>query len=81
MRAPPNMGRDYASAFDAVFPELARAHDVVFYPFFLDGVVAERGLNQADGLHPTAAGVDRIVVRILPKVEELIARVKQRNAR
>ena len=78
MRAPPNMGRDYASAFDALFADLAKAYDVVFYPFFLDGVAAERGLNQADGLHPTAAGVDRIVARILPRVEELIARVKRR---
>lgn len=78
MLAPPNMGRDYAAAFDAVFPDLAKTYDPVFYPFFLDGVAAERGLNQADGLHPTPAGVDRIVARILPKVEELITRVKQR---
>jgi len=80
MLAPPNMGRDYAAAFDAVFADLAKAYDPVFYPFFLDGVVAERGLNQADGLHPTAAGVDRIVTRILPKVEELIARIRQRQS-
>ena len=49
---------------------------VVFYPFFLDGVAADNALNQRDGLHPTAAGVDVIVARILPKVEELIARVQ-----
>jgi acyl-CoA thioesterase-1 len=76
MRAPPNMGAAYAAAFDAVFPKLAAAHDVLFYPFFLDGVAAERNLNQGDGIHPTAAGVDTIVQRILPKVEELIARAK-----
>ena len=74
MRAPPNLGGDYTKAFDAIYPDLAAAHGVIFYPFFLDGVAAERGLNQGDGLHPTAAGVDVIVAKILPQVEELIAR-------
>jgi acyl-CoA thioesterase-1 len=76
MRAPPNMGADYTQAFDAIYPDLAAAYGVVFYPFFLDGVAAERGLNQGDGLHPTAAGVDVIVERLLPQAEELIARVR-----
>jgi acyl-CoA thioesterase I len=76
MRAPPNMGADYVKAFDAVYPALAAAHGFIFYPFFLDGVAAERGLNQGDGIHPTAAGVDVIVGKILPQVEELIARVR-----
>ncbi len=74
MRAPPNMGADYVKAFDAIYPDLAAAYGAVLYPFFLDGVAAEPGLNQGDGLHPTAAGVDVIVARILPKIEELIAR-------
>jgi len=77
MRAAPNMGPDYARAFDAIYPALASTHGVVFYPFFLEGVAADRSLNQPDGLHPTAAGVDAIVERILPKVEELIGRVKK----
>ena len=81
MLAPPNMGRDYDNAFDALFPAVAKSYDVVFYPFFLDGVAAERALTQSDGLHPTAGGVDRIVTRILPKVEELIARVRGRGNR
>ena len=80
MRAPPNMGADYAKDFDAIYPELAAAHAVIFYPFFLDGVAAERGLNQGDGLHPTAAGVDVIVARLLPKAEELIARARTARA-
>jgi acyl-CoA thioesterase I len=80
MRAPPNMGADYVRAFDAVFPALAAAHDVVFDPFFLDGVAADRALNQPDGLHPTAGGVEAIVRRILPKAEELVARVKAKRA-
>ena len=75
MVSPPNMGPDYARAFDSMFPELARSNDAVFYPFFLDGVAAETRLNQRDGLHPTAAGIDVIVTRILPKVELLIDRV------
>jgi acyl-CoA thioesterase-1 len=76
MRAPPNMGADYTRAFDAIYPDLAAAYDVVFYPFFLDGVAAERALNQGDGIHPTAAGVDVIVGRLLPKAEELVARAR-----
>jgi acyl-CoA thioesterase-1 len=80
MRAPPNMGADYARAFDAIYPDLAATYDVVFYPFFLDGVAAERGLNQGDGIHPTAAGVDVIVARLLPKAEELVARARTARA-
>jgi len=76
MLSPRNLGADYARSFDAIFPELAKAHDAVFYPFFLDGVAGNAKLNQHDGVHPTAAGVDVIVARILPKVEELIARVR-----
>jgi len=79
MRAPPNMGPDYVRAFDGIFPELAGRHDVVFYPFFLDGVAADRALNQPDGLHPTVQGIEAIVQRILPKAEELIARVKAKR--
>ena len=77
MLAPRNMGEDYARSFDAIFPALASTHPVVFYPFFLAGVAGDARLNQPDGLHPTAAGVDVIVARILPKVEELIARVSE----
>jgi acyl-CoA thioesterase I len=77
MLAPPNLGVDYARAFNAVFPDLADHYGVEFYPFFLDGVAAERTLNQADGLHPTAAGVGVIVERILPKVMALIERTQK----
>lgn len=76
MRAPRNMGDDYAKAFDAIYPALALTHPVVFYPFFLDGVATDATLNQADGMHPNAAGVDVIVARILPQVEALISRVR-----
>jgi acyl-CoA thioesterase-1 len=66
MRSPPNLGREYATAFDALFPRLAARHEVVFYPFFLEGVAADRSLNQSDGIHPNPAGVDRIVARLVP---------------
>lgn len=76
MQASRNMGADYAHAFDGIYPALASTHAVVFYPFFLAGVAADPALNQADGMHPNAAGVDAIVKRMLPSVEELIARAR-----
>jgi acyl-CoA thioesterase-1 len=77
MQAPRNLGADYVRTFDAIFPALASRHAVVFYPFFLDGVATDAKLNQADGMHPNAAGVDIIVARIMPKVEELIAQTRE----
>jgi acyl-CoA thioesterase-1 len=79
MVAPRNMGADFARAFDPMYPELAKTYGAVLYPFFLDGVATNAKLNQRDGLHPTAAGVDVIVAKILPKVEELIARVRAKK--
>lgn len=73
MQAPRNMGADYIAAFDRIYPELAKEHDVLFYPFFLEGVAAQSQLNQRDGIHPTAEGVAVIVRGILPYVEKLIA--------
>lgn len=72
MRAPPNLGADYQKAFDGMYPRLAAKYGVPLYPFFLEGVAAEQKLNQADGLHPNAQGVDHIVARILPHVEALL---------
>jgi acyl-CoA thioesterase-1 len=74
MYAPPNMGPDYGKAFNALYPELAQKHGVPFYPFFLEGVAAEASLNQPDGIHPNAKGVDIIVERILPHVLKLIGK-------
>lgn len=75
MLAPRNLGEAFGRGFDAIYPELAASKGVLLYPFFLDGVATEARLNQRDGLHPTSAGVDVIVARILPKVQELIAQV------
>jgi len=78
MRAAPNLGIEYANGFETLFQELAQKYDVVFYPFFLDGVAAQPKLSLRDGLHPNAAGVDVIVNGIMPKVDELIARLRAR---
>jgi acyl-CoA thioesterase I len=79
MLAPRNLGPDYAKAFDAIYPELAAQYGLILYPFILDGIAGDAALNQADGIHPTAAGVDIIVGRMLPKVEEFVARVRARG--
>jgi acyl-CoA thioesterase-1 len=76
MRAAPNLGPDYDQAFARIYPELAAKYGALLYPFFLEGVAGDLALNQPDGLHPNAAGVDAIVARILPKMEELIARIR-----
>jgi acyl-CoA thioesterase-1 len=76
MLAPRNLGEDYGRKFDAIYPDLAAKSGVLLYPFFLDGVATDGKLNQRDGIHPTAAGVDIIVARILPKVQELIQQAK-----
>jgi acyl-CoA thioesterase-1 len=74
MRAAPNLDPAYVARFDAIYPELARRHGVATYPFFLDGVVAERGMQQADGMHPTFVGVKRIVTGITPAVKQALGR-------
>jgi len=76
MVAPPNYGADYSAGFNAIYPDLAKTFQVPLYPFFLEGVASDAKLNQADGLHPTAAGVDAMVKGMLPKAEELVARVR-----
>jgi acyl-CoA thioesterase-1 len=79
MLAPPNYGHDYADRFNAIYPELAKSFDVPLYPFFLNGVAADAKLNQADGIHPTAEGVDIIVHNILPSVEALLGTIKEQH--
>ena len=72
MVAPPNYGADYSTQFNAIYPDLAKSFGVPLYPFFLEGVAADAKLNQADGMHPTAQGVDVIVKNILPAVEAFV---------
>ena len=75
MLAPPNYGSDYSARFDTIYPDLAKSFGVPLYPFFLEGVAADARLNQADGLHPTAEGVDVIVKNILPTVEAFLGAI------
>ncbi len=76
MHTTPSMGREYSDKFDAIYPTLARRYHVALYPFFLDGIVGDQALHLSDGLHPNAAGVDVIVAKILPSVDDLLKRVK-----
>jgi len=80
MKAPRNYGEIYAKSFDAVFPQLAKKYGVLFYPFFLDGVVLNTNLLQADALHPNPKGVDVIVKNIAPMVVRLIDEAKEKHA-
>jgi acyl-CoA thioesterase-1 len=75
MVAPPNYGSDYSARFNAIYPDLARSFGVPLYPFFLQGVAADAKLNQADGMHPTAEGVDVIVKNILPTVQAFLGTI------
>jgi acyl-CoA thioesterase-1 len=79
MEAPPNMGKDYADRFRAIYPDLAARYGLVLYPFFLEGVALNDSLLQGDGIHPNTRGVAVIVEGILPKVEELLAQVKAKE--
>lgn len=80
MRAPPNLGADYARTFDPIYPELSKQYGTLLYPFFLTDVAAIRTLNLPDGVHPTAEGVAVIVRGLLPMAEQLITLVMQNRA-
>lgn len=68
MKAPRNLGHEYYTKFDQIYYDLAEQHDVLFYPFFLEGVATDPALNQSDGIHPNVAGVQRIVSGLHPLV-------------
>ncbi len=70
MLAAPNLGASYGERFNAIYPDLAGEFGVEFYPFFLDGVTTIAGMTLDDRMHPSAAGVDRMVEGVLPMVED-----------
>jgi acyl-CoA thioesterase-1 len=74
MHAQRNLGADYVKQFDTIYPRLAKDYNLLFYPFFLDGVALNPKLNQADGMHPNPAGVKVVVARMLPYVKKLVAK-------
>jgi acyl-CoA thioesterase-1 len=80
MLAPPNYGADYSARFNAIYPDLAKTFSVPLYPFFLEGVASDARLNQADGLHPTAEGIDLIVKNILPTVEAFLSPIMRQRS-
>lgn len=73
MLAAPNLGADYSAAFNPIFPELARKHDVPLYPFFLEDVVGNPQLMLPDSIHPNAAGVDVVIGKLTPQVARALA--------
>ena len=77
MLAAPNMGRDYADRFNALYPKLARDYGAGLYPFFLDGVVTDPKLMLPDRIHPNPAGIDRVVERVAPVVAERLRTAQQ----
>ncbi len=77
MRAPRNLGSDYYTKFDRIYPDLAARHAVPLYPFFLQGVAGHPELNLQDGIHPNADGVAVIVCGILPLVEEALGKLEK----
>jgi acyl-CoA thioesterase-1 len=79
MRAIPNLGIEYAQGFEPIYSDLAAKYGVLLYPFFLEGIASDAKLNQRDGVHPTAAGIDKVVAGILPKVEELVVQARERR--
>ena len=74
MLAPSNMGARYTQEFDAIYPTLADDFDVIFYPFFLEGVALDPNLNLPDGLHPNREGIAIMVDGLMPFVQALIER-------
>jgi len=75
MKAPPNLGSDYQTKFDAIYPKLAADYGAALYPFYLEGVAADPTLNQADGMHPNDAGVAIIVKRLEPVVASFVSKL------
>jgi len=76
MIAPPNMGGAYGEGYNGIYERLSQKHGIALYPFFLDGVVGQQGLQLEDGMHPNAKGVQVMVDRSLPAVEAFLASIK-----
>jgi acyl-CoA thioesterase-1 len=79
MRMVRNLGESYTRAFAQVYPQIAQQYDLIFMPFFLQDVGGEPSLNQRDGIHPTAAGYERIVTNLYPHVTAAIQQLRQRQ--
>jgi acyl-CoA thioesterase-1 len=80
MRSVSNLGDSYRGEFEAIYPELAKAHQVPLYPFFLEGIAEQSAFNLADGIHPNRSGVAKIVAGILPSVEAVLDQISAARA-
>ncbi len=72
MKLPPNYGAEYTAEFESIYPALAKQYRLALIPFFLDKVAGSESLNQADGIHPTAAGYRLIVERVLETLKPVL---------
>jgi acyl-CoA thioesterase I len=79
VRTQPSFGDQDKRAFEAMFSGLASEYNVLFYPAFDDTFVDDAQLKLPDGLHPTAAGIEAVVTRLLPDVEALVDRARRRH--
>jgi acyl-CoA thioesterase-1 len=79
MLAPPNMGTEYETAFNAIYPELAKTYDAELYPFFLDGVAGIKELNISDGIHPNPNGIAVMVENISPIFEGFLTKISTKQ--
>lgn len=75
MMAAPNYGSDYATAFNSIYPELAKKYNVPLYPLFQNGIVAQPKYLLNDGMHPNAEGVGVMVKNFLPFIEKELQRL------
>ena len=76
MRAPENMGTQYVTSFNQIYPSLSKKYNTSFYPFFLLDVALKPKLNQKDMLHPNKEGVKKIVKNISPSILTFIESIK-----
>ncbi len=76
MMAPPNLGPDFSSQFNTIWPDLAKRYDTILYPFILDGVIGNAQLMQADHVHPNQNGVNKIAARVAPVVENALKKAE-----
>jgi acyl-CoA thioesterase-1 len=72
MKIPPSYGADYSNAFESLFVDLAESNDVALMPFLLAEIAADPEFNQADGIHPNAAGHQRLAAAVAPYLEEIL---------
>jgi acyl-CoA thioesterase-1 len=76
MRAPPNYGPEFQAQFDAIYRDLAKEYGAALIPFWLEDIYREPALFQADKIHPTADGIERLVASTLDEVEGALPRAK-----